>query len=259
MGSVFVERFVAAGIKPLVFDVSPAAVDHARELGAEPCSSALELAQKADIVDVMVRTDAEMLDCVLGDHGILSGLSAGDALVLHSTVHPRTTRKIAEAAGAKRVAIADACIGGQPAVLRAGNSSVIVGGDPTVVERLRPHLALLGTVYHVGPIGAGNTTKMMHNLVNGAHRMVISEALQIGRADGVSAAALLEVLRHDTPAWFQSEDSFDPGPGLTFNRNLVEQILPPIERLTDELGSEVPITKLLINLAKVQEEAASEK
>ena len=55
-------------------------------------------------------------------------------------------------------------------------------------------------------------------------RVVISEVLQIGRADGVSASALLEVLRHDNPAWNQPEDSFDRGPGHTFNRNLVEQI-----------------------------------
>ena len=253
MGSTFVELFVEAGLRPLVFDVSSAAIERARGLGGEPCASAFELAQKADIVDVMVRRDSEMLDCVLGDQGILAGLAAGKALVLHSTVHPNTTRKIAEVARAKGVAIADACIGGQPPSLRAGKSSVIVGGEPDVVERLHPHLALLGTVYHVGPIGTGNTTKMMHNLVNGAHRMVISEVLQIGRADGVSASALLDVLRHDNPAWNQPEDSFDPGPGHTFNRNLVEQILPPIERLTDELGSDVPITKLLIELAKRQE------
>jgi 3-hydroxyisobutyrate dehydrogenase-like beta-hydroxyacid dehydrogenase len=252
MGSVFVERFVAAGVPTLAFDVSPAALEQARALGAEPCSSAAELARRVDVVDVMVRTDDQMLDCVLGAGGVLEALEPGRALVLHSTVHPGTTRTIAEAARAKGVDIADACIGGQPPVLRAGKSSVIVGGDPEVVERLRPHLALLGTVYHVGPVGSGDVAKMLHNLVAGAHRFVISEALQIALAAGVPAAALLAVLRHDKPVWDQPEDAFDYGPGLTFNRNLVEQVLPPVERLVDELGADVPITELLIDLAKRQ-------
>jgi 3-hydroxyisobutyrate dehydrogenase-like beta-hydroxyacid dehydrogenase len=250
MGSVFIERFVAAGRRTLAYDPSPSAMAQAQALGAEPYPSAGALAQAADIVDVMVRTDAQMLECVLGPGGVFDGLAPGKALVLHSTVHPRTTRTIADAARAKGVAIADACIGGQPPVLRAGRASVIVGGDPAVADRLRSHLALLGTVYYVGPLSSGNTTKMLHNLVVGAHRLVISEALQIGLAAGVPAASLLAVLRHDRAVWDQPEDAFDYGPGLTFNRNLVEQILPPIEQLTEELGSDVPITQLLIGLAK---------
>src|SRR5947209_5506065 len=61
MGSVFVERFVAAGVKTLAFDLSQSAMQHAQALGAEPYPSAAELAQGADIVDIMVRTDAQML------------------------------------------------------------------------------------------------------------------------------------------------------------------------------------------------------
>ena len=250
MGSVFVEHFVAAGVPTLVYDVSSAAVQSAGALGAKPCESIAELAHEADIVDVMVRNDMQMLEATLGDGGVLEHLAPGKTLILHSTVHPRTTRTIAQAAAEKGVDILDACIGGQPPVLRAGGASVIEGGDAAVVERLRPHLSLLGTVYHVGPISSGNATKMLHNVVGGAHHLIISEALQVGMAAGISPTAILEVLRHDKPVWDRPEDSFDYGPGLTFNRNLIEQILPPMERLVAELDADVPITIHLIDMAK---------
>jgi len=250
MGSVFVERFVAAGLPTLAYDPSPEAMERAQKLGAETRASIAEIASECDFVDVMVRNDAQMLDAVLGEGGILPNLAAGKALILHSTVHPNTTRTIAQAARAKGVDLVDACIGGQPPTLRAGRASVIVGGDPEVVERLRPHLALLGTVYHMGPISAGNAGKMLHNLVGAIHRYAISEALQIGIPAGVQPAAMLTMLQHDRPVWEHPEDSFDYGPGLFFNRNLIEQVLPPMERLLNEQGSDVPITRLLIDLAK---------
>jgi 3-hydroxyisobutyrate dehydrogenase len=250
MGSVFVERFVAAGVPTLAYDVSAEAVKRVEGLGARGCASPAELARASDVVDVMVRTDAQMLDCVLGDAGVLEGLASGKYLVLHSTVHPSTTRTIAEAAGAKGIFIADACIGGRPEILRAGKASVIVGGEPDVVERLRPHLARLGTVYPVGPIGSGNTAKMLHNVVLGAHRMILSEALRIGLAAGVPPAGLLAMFGHERAPWDQPVDSFDYEPGITFNRNLIEQVLPPLEKLADEVGADVPIMRLLIERAK---------
>ncbi|MBM2809847.1 MAG: Hgd 1 [Chloroflexi bacterium] len=252
MGSVFVERFIAAGVKTLVYDVSPVAIDRAIGLGGEACPSAQALARESDIVHVMVRNDAQMLECVLGSGGILDGLSAGKVLVLDSTVHPSTTRKIAEAARPRGIGLADACIGGIPAVLRAGDSSVIVGGDPDLVERIRPHLSRIGTVYHVGPVGSGNVTKIVKNLILGAHRLIISEGLQIAVAAGVEPLRVLEVLQHESPTWDRPENTFDYGPGLTFNKNLTEQILPPVERLADELAVVVPITRLLIGMGKEQ-------
>jgi hypothetical protein len=73
-------------------------------------------------------------------------------------------------------------------------------------------------------------------------------------AAGVVPTAILEVLRHDAPAWDQPEESFDYGPGLTFNRNLVQQILPPLEKLAGELHTNTPITQLMIELAKLEKD-----
>src|SRR4051794_23645278 len=106
MGSVIVERFAAAGLRTFVYDVSAPALERAVALGAEPCASPAEVGRAAEVVDVMVRTDQQMLDAVLGEGGVLEGLSSGKALLLHSTIDPRTTRTIAAEARAKGVDVA---------------------------------------------------------------------------------------------------------------------------------------------------------
>src|SRR5262245_11831446 len=95
MGSVIVERLVEAGRQVAAYDVSAAALERAVALGAQPCASPADVGRAADVVGVMVRTDAQMLDCVLGDDGVLDGLAEGKVLLLHSTIHPSTTRQIA--------------------------------------------------------------------------------------------------------------------------------------------------------------------
>src|SRR5436853_4990566 len=88
MGGVIVERFLAAGLRVSVYDVAEAAVQRVASLGAIPARSAAELAASVDSVSVMVRTDAQMLDSVLGPEGVIEGLRPRSVLLLHSTVHP---------------------------------------------------------------------------------------------------------------------------------------------------------------------------
>lgn len=105
MGSVFVERFRTAGLETMVYDVSDTAVQRAMALGASAAGSLLELAQSVAFVDIMVRTDAQMLDCVLGPEGALEGLHSGQVLLLHSSINPKTTREIAKAAASRGVKV----------------------------------------------------------------------------------------------------------------------------------------------------------
>src|SRR5579859_6951061 len=98
MGLAMVERFLAAGLRTYVYDVSEPAVQRAVALGAVAGLSAGDVAAASEAVSVMVRTDDQLLESVLGPGGALSGLRRGGLLLLHSTVDPGTTRTIAEAA-----------------------------------------------------------------------------------------------------------------------------------------------------------------
>src|SRR4051812_41706557 len=126
MGTVIVERHLDAGLQVLAYDVSAAAMERAAALGAEPCPSPAAVGKAAEIVGVMVRTDEQMQDAVLGDGGVLAGLTSGKVLLLHSTIHPSVTREIAAAAQAKGVDVLDACISARPDDFRAGKAACIV-------------------------------------------------------------------------------------------------------------------------------------
>ncbi len=76
MGSALLERLKLAGVEATVFDIAPSAVDAARSLGARVAPSAKAVAQASTIIDIVVRTDREVLDCTIGKDGILEGAGA---------------------------------------------------------------------------------------------------------------------------------------------------------------------------------------
>jgi 3-hydroxyisobutyrate dehydrogenase len=247
MGTVIVERHRGAGLRVLAYDVSDAAMARAATLGAELYPSPAAVAREADVVGVMVRNDDQMLDAVLGKESVLEGLAAGKVLLLHSTIHPAVTRQIAAAARAQGVDVLDACISARPDAFRAGQAACIVGGEPAVVERVRPHLEQLGQIYHIGPLGAGNVAKIVHNLVVVSQRMILHEALQIAAAAGIPYTQELALLRRLPPALDAPDDTLNPRTWVPTGHgsNLFEQILPPAARLAAELELDLPITRLL--------------
>jgi 3-hydroxyisobutyrate dehydrogenase-like beta-hydroxyacid dehydrogenase len=262
MGSAFVERFRAAGLRTLVYDVSPVAMERAAALGAEPCPSPAAVGKAADVVDVMVRTDRQMLDCTLGEGGVLQGLTAGKVLLLHSTVHPRTTRTVAAAAQSRGIEVADACIGGIPEVVRAGEADILLGAEPALEARIRPHLLRLGkAVYHMGPVGCGNVAKLMKNLVVVPQSLIIGEALRIGEASGIPYQRGLAMLKQMPSAFERPDEAFDPRDPRSAQggqRNLFEQVLPPVSALADEYELDVRLLRLLAAGCQPRSEAVAE-
>jgi 3-hydroxyisobutyrate dehydrogenase-like beta-hydroxyacid dehydrogenase len=248
MGSAFVERFHAAGLQTVVYDVAPAAVERAVAAGSRAAASPAEAARLADIVDVMVLNDQQVLDVVLGPAGVLEGIEPGKPLLLHSTIHPRTTLKVAEAALPRGIELADACITGRPPVVRAGNATCILGAPDDLVPRIEPHLLHLAKqVHHMGPLGCGNSSKIVKNMITGSERLVIAEGLRIAEAAGVSYDKILNLLR---AAWRESviehwEDAFDAQGVPVPSAVLFGKDLPLAEELAGDHGVDVPIVREL--------------
>src|SRR6266550_536356 len=103
MGSALLSRLKLAGGSAIAFDIAPAALEAARKEGAETVSSAKAVAQNSTIIDVVVRTDQDVLQCTLGNDGVLEGAAPGSLVLLHCTIRPATTKKVAELAADKRV------------------------------------------------------------------------------------------------------------------------------------------------------------
>ncbi|MGB7946343.1 MAG: NAD(P)-binding domain-containing protein, partial [Candidatus Binatia bacterium] len=134
MGSALLSRLKLANVPAIAFDVAPAAMEAARKEGAEIATSAKAVAQASTIIDVVVRTDQEVLDCTLGKDGILEGAAPGALVLLHSTIRPTTTKKIAQAAAETRAYVIDACMTAVPNVVRQGGLAFLVGGQKALFD-----------------------------------------------------------------------------------------------------------------------------
>lgn len=251
MGSALLERLQSAGVKARAFDIAPSALDEARSLGAEVVSSAKAVAESSTLIDVVVRSDQDVLDCTLGKDGILEGATSGTLILLHSTIRPETTRRVAEIAQQRQVHVIDACMSAVPSMVRQGGLTFLVGGPADLVERARPHLeAMSKQVIHMGPLGTGNVAKLIKNLVTGSEGLIVDEAIRIGQAGGIAPEEALEMMRKTysmsvLERWRQRYDLSGTRPRMRVGQNLYDKDIPLAAEVGRALGVEVPITQQL--------------
>ena len=194
MGHALLTRLHKAGMKVKTYDVKDDRQQMARDEGAEPAESAAAAAKGADIVHVFVRTDDEVLDADLGPDGVLAGAAAGTVVLLHSTVLPETTLRVAEAAAKGGVRVLDAPVLGVPRRVLAGEALFLVGGPEDVVASMGPHLcALCKGMVHFGPLGTGNVAKIAKNFTNAAERVMWAETLAMVEAGGLDLKQFLDM------------------------------------------------------------------
>ena len=254
MGSALLSRLRMANVTALAYDIAPAGLQAARAEGAELASSAKAVAQAATMIDVVVRTDQEVIDCTLGRDGVLEGAAPGALVLLHSTIRPATTKKVAEAAADKRVNVIDACMTAVPGVVRQGGLTFLVGGQKAFFERAKSHLLNMAKdAVYMGPLGSGNVTKLFKNMVTASEALVVYEALQIAKAGGIGYKAALDLMQKTKSAnildrW---ESRFDLSAGeLKFNAgsNLYDKDLPLAAEVGKSLGAEIPVVEALAKL-----------
>jgi len=254
MGSALLSRLKLANVMATAFDIAPKAMEAARAEGAQTAPSAKAVAQGSTIIDVVVRTDQEVLECMLGNNGVLEGAAPGSLVLLHSTIRPATTKKVAELAADKRVNVIDACMTAVPAMVRQGSLTFLVGGQKAFFERAKPHLLNMAKdAVHMGPLGCGNVTKLFKNMVTASEALIVYEALQIAKAGGVSYKAALDLMKktksqHILDRWESRYDisgdelKFDPG------TNLYDKDLPLAAEVGKSLGADIPVVEALNKL-----------
>ena len=254
MGSALLSRLKLANVTSVAFDISPAAMEVARKEGAQITTSAKAVAQASTMVDVVVRTDQEVLDCTMGKDGILEGAAPGTLVLLHSTIRPTTTKRIAEAAAETRVYVIDACMSAVPSAVRQGGLTFLVGGQKALFDRAKPHLLHMAKdAVHMGPLGCGNVTKLFKNMVTASEGLIVYEALQIAKAAGIDYKAALDLMKKTKSQnildrW---ETRFDlSGDHLKFNvgANLYDKDLPLAAEVGKALGAAIPVTEQLAAL-----------
>jgi 3-hydroxyisobutyrate dehydrogenase-like beta-hydroxyacid dehydrogenase len=254
MGSALLERLRKANIAVTAFDVAPSAITVARGLGAVIAPSAAAVAQESTLIDVVVRTDQEVLDCTTAEGGILGGARPGTLVLLHSTIRPEMTKKVYEAARAKNVYVMDACMTAVPHVVREGGLTFLVGGPAELFERAKPHLlAMAKDAIHMGPLGTGNVAKLIKNLVTAAEGLIVYEALRIGKAGGINYRDALEMMQRTKSEsvlnrWQERFDLSADELGFRTGANLYDKDVPLASEVGKSLAVDIPVTQELAAL-----------
>lgn len=195
MGAQMAARLVAAGYKVSVFDPNTSAVNELVSKGAAAAVSPKAAAEGADAVMFSLPTPAILRAAVSGADGVLGSVVKGAVLIDFSTVDPETTKELAKAAAEKGVAFLDSPVSGGVAGATNGKLVLMVGGEAAVLEQVKPVLEhLAGRIVHCGPIGAGQLTKLSHNLIVAINTVALGEVLSASVKAGGNLEVLCDVL-----------------------------------------------------------------
>ncbi len=194
MGAPMAGHLLAAGHRLFVNTRSavPAALTAA---GATVCASGREVAEQADIVFLMVPDTPDVEKVLFDENGVAAGLSAGKAVVDMSSISPIETKAFAERVAALGADFLDAPVSGGEVGAKAASLTIMVGGREPVFQRLQPLLALMGkNITHVGPVGAGQTTKVANQIIVALNIAAVGEALVFASKAGADPAKVREAL-----------------------------------------------------------------
>lgn len=195
MGSRMALRLLEAGHAVHVFDPSAEAVAGVVAKGAIAFPGPREASAGTAFVLSSLPTPASLKAAILGDGGALAGLAPGATVIDFSTVDPTTTREVAEACRAASVRFMDAPVSGGVAGAASGNLIVMTGADEETLDGARPVLSSLAArIVHCGPVGAGQLTKLAHNLLTAINTVALGEVLSASVKAGADLPVLVEVL-----------------------------------------------------------------
>jgi 3-hydroxyisobutyrate dehydrogenase-like beta-hydroxyacid dehydrogenase len=195
MGSRMAARLVAAGHDMVVYDRFRETTRALEQRGATVATSAKQLAAGVDIVFSSVTDDAALEQVMFDADGVLAGARLGTIVIDMSTVSPRVSRRLHEAARSTGVAVLDAPVSGSTPQAEQGQLVIFVGGAEDVYQRCQPILAVLGSkTLYMGPGGSGTTMKLCANTLLGLGVQALAEAFALGEKGGLSRERLAQVL-----------------------------------------------------------------
>jgi 3-hydroxyisobutyrate dehydrogenase len=182
-----------AGHSLVIHDLRRAAAATLLERGATWAGSARDVAAQCEIVCVCVPGPPEMRQVAVGIGGILEGVQAGSVVIDLTTNAPGVVREVGEALKARGAHLLDAPLDGGREGALAGQVTLFVGGDPTVLTRVKPVLDTFSkSVVWVGELGTGSITKIVHNALAMSIDLLLAECLTLGAKAGVAVPRLVE-------------------------------------------------------------------
>ena len=248
LGSAIMARLLDSRFDVRVWNRTPDKLRPLMDAGARAVTHPADLVRDTDFVLTCLTDGAAVEAVVFGENGIASAASAASLLIDMSTVEPAHSRRMAERLRAEGLmGWLDAPISGGAPAAREGRMAVMVGGAEADFERARPVWdALAARCTLIGPSGAGQSTKMVNQVLVACMFTVLAEACGLAERIGVDASRIPRVLeggRADSrllqefmPKMVASDFSVEGAIAVMLKD------LDAIEALAAEVGAELPMT-----------------
>jgi 3-hydroxyisobutyrate dehydrogenase len=257
MGNPMAMNVLKTPFPMTVFDMSPQAMENLVQAGARRAGSAREVVESSEIVLTSLPASPDVEKVFLEPGGLVERAKPGTILIDLSSVLPSTPKKIEPAARARGVHFLEAPVSGGVTGARAATLAIMVGGDAAALEKARHVLRSIGpNIFHVGPVGAGNTVKAINNMMASVNSLAMMEGLIVGVKAGLDPMTVYEVVKASSGGSKALERipraivprNFEPG----FKVSLMNKDLDTFNSIAKELH--VPVS--FANVAQRYQQAA---
>ena len=253
MGRPMAANLAKGDYQVVVYDLDAKRAHHAAaDTGAKAAATLAELGKNADAIVTMLPTGKEVRACLLeAEGGALAASLPKDAIVIDmSSADPVGTRTLHADLAARGLALVDAPVSGGVPRATDGTLAIMIGGDPTAIERAKPILAKMGTrLFEVGGPGNGHAMKALNNFVAGSAFIAASEAVLVGERFGLDPAVMMDVMNVSTGKSFNTENVMKQQVisrkyASGFALGLLTKDVAIAAGLAADIGVEVPLLRL---------------
>lgn len=254
MGRGMVKNLVEKGHSVAVWNRTAARAEElSKELKVAVAKSPRAVSEGREFVLICVSDTPDVEQVLFGPDGVVEGVGAGTTVVDLSTVSPSAARRFGARLAEKGVGFLDAPVSGGSEGAAKGSLSIMVGGTTEEFNRARPVLEAMGTrITHLGPVGSGQMTKLMNQVLVVVNMLAVGEALLLGRAANLDLRkAVAAVEAGAAGSWMLSQRGTQAidgywKPGFTID--LQQKDLRLVLESADELGVPMMATSMVHQL-----------
>jgi len=194
MGVPMAEHLIAAGHELYLYDINPISKGLIDQ-GGIPCRSSKEVAQKSEIIIIMVPDTPDVADVLFCESGVVAGLTPRKIVVDMSSISPVETKEFARRIEALGCDYLDAPVSGGEVGARAASLTIMVGGKQEVFDKVRPLFERMGkNITLVGGVGDGQTCKVANQIIVALTIEAVGEALLFAAKAGADPAKVRQAL-----------------------------------------------------------------
>ena len=251
MGFPMAGHLATAGHEVTVYNRSPAKAGlWVERHGGRAAATPREAVEGAEFVMACVGNDDDLRSVCLGADGAFAGMTAGTVFVDHTTVSARVTRELAEIAEGSGIVYVDGPVSCGQAGAENGQLSVMCGGTQEDFDRAAPVIDAYAKICRLmGPVGAGQTTKMCNQIAIAGLVQALSESLRFAEASGLDIEKVVEVISQGAAGSWQMANrhktmaagEFEHGFAVDWMRKDLGICLDA----SDDLGVSLPVTALV--------------